>query len=97
MYLNLKIGDKQEVLEMYALQGIIGYCFSIFAMLFASLIIDRVSPKITLPFSLIIRAANSYWIFSIKDPLQHKFQILMALSIFNTTCLLNVTVLNGYL
>jgi len=58
----------------YSLEGTLGCTFGFFWLGFFGVILDKVSVKIMLPFSFLIRAGVNYMCYTIKDPWNDKIR-----------------------
>ena len=90
LYLTSFVGtileDDTEVSEVYANLML---CSVIVALSFSPLIgffVDRVSPRITLPFSFLLRATSIGLFFFIEDPTHPFAYVVGTLIVLGTTC-----------
>ena len=70
------LADESEVYKLYQYQGIAG-CLACFLTLgFFGKLADKISPKIFLPLTFIVRAVSFFMAFKIKDPRNWPFYLI---------------------
>ena len=57
---------------------------------------DQISPKISIPVSLLVRATNSFAIYKLDNPVDSRLQLLIAMSVYQVTDSMATLFLSGY-
>lgn len=88
---------KDDMYNYYSLQGTLGCVFAFVFLGFFGFLIDKVSVKITLPLSFLVRAGVFYMCYTIENPWEQKVKYFATMPFIHVTLYMVTISINSYL